>query len=221
MTNAPPPEDNPTSASGSTPAQPRPSAPPPSAAASQASPDDRPGTAEIKVPFDLQRGERTLRALKRHWMWLWPMTIFFAAVAVIPILIVWWLLGLINVQDDIGGWFWIPAGLWFLFWLVRAFLNFYRYDNDVWVITNQRIIDSFKRHPFSQTISTADLVNITDMTVQKHGIFETMLKYGDVVCQTAGSGAKSEFRMIGVPNPEAVQLFIDAERDRERQGGAR
>jgi hypothetical protein len=221
MTNEPQPTDSgqsPPSTAGPA-AEPPAKAPPPAASATPA--EDAPGSPVTKVPFALQRGERALRTLKRHWMWLWPMTLFFAGMAIIPIVVALWLLDLINVRDNIGGWYWIPAGLWFLYWLVRAFLNFYRYDNDMWVITNQRIIDSFKPHPFSQTISTADLVNITDMTVQKHGIFETMLKYGDVVCQTAGSGAKSEFRMIGVPNPDDVQLFIDAERDRERLGGSR
>ena len=191
-------------------------APPPAA-----EPPQGEAPPQVHVPMELQKGERALRLVRRHWMWLWPMTLFFAAVAIIPIAIVWWVLDFINIQDDVGPWFSIPAGLWFLYWLVRAFLNWYRYDNDIWVISNQRIIDSFKAHPFNHTLATADLVNITDMTVVKKGLFETALNYGDVVCQTAGSSAKAEFRMVGVPQPSELQLFIDAERDRERLGRSR
>jgi hypothetical protein len=220
MTTEPTPQDP-----AATPAQAAASTPAPSAAPPAPEPVAAPApaaVAQIRVPMALQKGERALKLVRRHWMWLWPMTLFFAGVAIVPIIIAWWVLGLIgDVRDDVGGWFGIPAALWFLFWLVRAFLNWYRYDNDLWVVTNQRIIDSFKAHPFSHTLSTADLVNITDMTVVKKGIFETMLNYGDVVCQTAGSSAKAEFRMIGVPTPSELQLFIDAERDRERLGKVR
>ena len=82
------------------------------------------------------------------------------------------------------------------------------------MITDQRIIDSFKPTPFQLRVGTADLVNIQDMTVEKSGIIPTILNFGDVVCQTAGTG--QQFRIGGVPHPERVQLLVDKERDRER-----
>ena len=54
------------------------------------------------------------------------------------------------------------------------------------------------------------------MTINRNGLFKTMLDYGDVVCQTAGFGAAEAFRIAGVPNPREVQALVDRERDRER-----
>jgi hypothetical protein len=85
------------------------------------------------------------------------------------------------------------------------------------VITNQRIIDSTKTTPFKHKMSTADLVNIQDMTVERNGILRTMLDYGDIVCQTAAD--VQEFRLPGIPDPRDVQLLVDRERDRERMRG--
>jgi hypothetical protein len=82
------------------------------------------------------------------------------------------------------------------------------------VITNQRIIDSYKKHPFNLRIATTDLVNVQDMSVERDGMLRTMLDYGDIVCQTASE--MQDFRLAGIPNPVAVQALVDRERDRER-----
>ena len=57
-------------------------------------------------------------------------------------------------------------------------------------------------------------VKMTGMTIQRNGLLKTMLDYGDVVCQTAGTD--NDFTIIGVKDPRAVQALVDRERDRER-----
>jgi hypothetical protein len=83
------------------------------------------------------------------------------------------------------------------------------------VVTNQRIVDCFKKHPLNLRVSTADLVNVQDMSVVKSGITPTLLNYGTVVLETAGAD-RVAFLIAGVPRPESIQLLIDRERDRER-----
>jgi hypothetical protein len=90
----------------------------------------------------------------------------------------------------------------------------YQYRHDVWVITNQRIVDVFKKHPFNLRVSSADLINVQDISVARNGILQTTLDFGDIVCQT--SGADEAFRLSGLPNPRQTQALIDQERDRER-----
>jgi hypothetical protein len=126
-----------------------------------------------------------------------------------------WLLSAIDVLDDLGVYFWLVALIWLLYWAIRLFFNWYRYRHDIWVVTNQRIIDSIKRHPFDLRVATADLVNIQDMSIQRSGLTPTLLGYGTVVCETAGA-ERVAFNISGIPQPEAVQLLIDRERDRER-----
>ncbi len=168
--------------------------------------------------FPLQDGEQVIMVCRKHWFYLWPRTLIIALVAIVPVIIA---AVLFSKSTGLGGnpgkAFAVISLLYLAYWAIRAFLNWYRYHNDIWVVTNQRIVDSTKTNPFSLKISTADLVNIQDMTVERSGVFRTMFDFGDVVCQTAAD--IQEFRMVGVPNPQEVQLLVDKERDRERMRG--
>jgi hypothetical protein len=64
------------------------------------------------------------------------------------------------------------------------------------------------------TVSTADLVNVQDMSVERKGLLATMLDFGNVVCQTAS--IDQDFLITGVPDPRETQAMVDRERDRER-----
>jgi len=167
------------------------------------------------LPFPLQGDETVLEICRRHWIYLWPTIVLFLVLAILPPLIIALLLSAAGgFEGTAAKVFWVVAGLYLLYWAGRIFFAWYRYRHDIWVITNQRIVDSFKRHPFSLVLSTADLVSVQDMTVEREGIFKTMLDYGDIVCQTAAE--QQEFRMVGVPHPRAIQALVDKERDRER-----
>jgi hypothetical protein len=181
-----------------------------------------PGSGEVSVPFPLQASERVLLLCRRHWFYLWPRTVLLVGIALIPVALVEWGVTRIgSATSGAGGFASLLALLWILYWAFRAFMNWYAYHNDIWVVTNQRLVDVTKPTPWRKRLATADLVNIQDMTVEQRGIFATVLGFGDVVCQTAGRDI--EFRLAGVPKPAEVQLFVDKERDRERgrSGGAR
>ena len=168
--------------------------------------------------FPLQDGEQVIMICRKHWFYLWPRTAIIALFALVPVIVAAVLLSKSTGLSGTGGKvFAIVSLLYIAYWAIRAFLNYYRYHNDIWVITNQRLIDSTKTNPFSLKISTADLVNVQDMTVDRSGVLRTMFNFGDVVCQTAAD--IQEFRMAGIPNPQEVQLLVDKERDRERMRG--
>jgi hypothetical protein len=136
-------------------------------------------------------------------------------VAIVPVVLVALLLDAVDALDGTGARiFYVVAAVYLVYWAVRMALTWYRYRNDIWVITNQRLIDSYRRHPFDMTVSTADLVNVQDMTVGRTGILRTLLDFGDVVCQTAS--IDQDFVLTGVPDPRETQALVDRERDRER-----
>lgn len=167
--------------------------------------------------FPLQDNEQVLEIVRKHWVYLWPRSILLLLYALVPLVAVGVLLSLIDQFDGmVRNIFFIAAAVWLLYWLVRIFLNWYRYNNDIWVVTNQRIVDSVKNHPFNLRISTADLVNIQDMTIERNGVLRSMLNFGDIVCETASQGR--DFVLSGIPDPQGVQLLVDRERDRERRG---
>ena len=170
------------------------------------------------LPFPLQEGERVLVVCHRHWVYLWPNLLMMLVAAIVPAAAVALLLSAAGAYEGLAAKvFWVVSSVWLLVWAVRVFLAWYRYHHDIWVVTNQRIIDSYKRHPFSLRIATADLVNVQDMTVEREGILRTLLDYGDIVCQTAAEA--QEFRLAGIPNPREIQALVDRERDRERMRG--
>jgi hypothetical protein len=166
-------------------------------------------------PFPLQEGEQILSLVHRHWIYLWPLILGHVIAAIVPVVLLALLLNELGGLDGtVGLVFWLLAALYVLYWAVRLLLTWYRYRNDIWVITNQRLIDSYRRHPFDLRISTADLVNVQDMAVQRNGILQTMLDYGNIVCQTASE--MQDFKLTGVPHPRSTQALVDRERDRER-----
>lgn len=169
----------------------------------------------VRLPFPMQEGEQVVALFRRHWWFLWPRSILLLLIAVVPVVLLAWLFDAAGVLDDMGIWFWAAAGVWVAVGAVRLFLNWYRYHHDIWVVTNQRIVDAYKAHPLNLRVSTADLVNIQDMSIVKSGITPTLLNYGSVVLETAGTDTVA-FLISGVPRPESVQLLIDRERDRAR-----
>lgn len=168
--------------------------------------------------FPLQDSEQVTQIYRRHWIYLWPRTVWYLLLALAPVIIAAVLVGkTAGLGGTAGMVFWIAALVYLAYWALRIFFNWYRYNNDIWVITNQRLIDSTKTTPFTLKLSTADLVNIQDMTVERDGVLRTLFHYGDVVCQTAAK--QQEFRLVGIPHPEETQLLVDKERDRERTRG--
>nr|ANA08059.1 hypothetical protein 5G4_030 [uncultured bacterium 5G4] len=198
---------------------PEPATPPPSASTRPPvtpRPLGQPEVPNVKLSVPLQQGEQVIMFRRKHWMYLAPILILNLILGLAPILLLAKFLDLIGVSG--GSITAIIYVLWFAMFAIRAAVSYYRYMNDTWVITNQRVIDTRRKHPFDLQVSTADLVNIQEMTINRSGIFKTMLDYGDIVCETAGSD-HNDFTITGVPHPREVQALVDKERDRERMRG--
>ena len=88
---------------------------------------------------------------------------------------------------------------------IIAFL--YIYWNDTWVITDQRLIDSARNHPFHHHVNTINLEKVQDVSVSIDGILPTILGFGYVRCRTAGTD--SSFVFEGVPEPRKVAEAIN------------
>lgn len=170
----------------------------------------------LRLPFPLQDNETITLLVRKHWWFLWPQSILWALFAIVPAVVGSIVLDMIGILDDLGIFWWAIVVLYLAYWAIRLLLNYYRYNNDLWLVTNQRIVDSFKKHPWNLRVATADLVNIQDMTVVKNGPIESLMNFGNVVCETAGAD-RVPFLISGIPRPEQVQLLIDKERDRERK----
>ena len=97
-------------------------------------------------------------------------------------------------------------GLWWLFLWMGAFNILTKYFLTVWVITSHRIVDIAQLGFFSRRVSSFLLVRIQDVTTDVHGILATLIGFGDINVETAGSSEC--FCMKGVRAPEYIRDLI-------------
>lgn len=162
----------------------------------------------MNLPVNLQAGEEVIRLVRRHPVYVVLQTL----AAVVIALLVFWLAGAVrtwlgwDITNTILG---IVRVVAILAALSYFLFIFYRYRNDIWLITSQRVIDSTRRTPFHHEVSSTTLTNIQDISIVQRGFLATIFKFGNLVCQTAAAGGKFEFR--GVPKPaEMLEVLDDA-----------
>jgi len=164
----------------------------------------------VKPPFDLQPGEQVVLLTRRHWLYFVPRFLAEALAALAPPIV---LLLLLRVAGDLTGTALrvalLISLLWLLFWLARIALLKYRYDHDVWAVTDQRVVDVVATSPFNFHMASTDLVRIQDIETDIHGLFQRVFDYGNLSCQTAGEVEHFTFR--GVPNPRQIASVVERE----------
>ncbi len=156
-------------------------------------------------------GEEIILFLRRHWIIVWSRMLFWLMVMLFPPIIYL----LLKDSDSflINNSFIHPllilllAVLYPTTWLLML-NNFVDYYLDVWIVTNERIIDSEQKQLFSRVIAEHKISKIQDVATEVHGILPTFLNYGDVFIQTAAETKRFIFKQV--PNPLEVKRTITA-----------
>lgn len=108
-----------------------------------------------------------------------------------------------------------------LFWylLTTAFVleQFLNWFFNVFIITDERVIDVDFINLIYRELSDADIDKIQDVTVRVGGVSRALFNYGDILIQTAGEVPEIEFE--AVPRPDAVatilrELRVEEEKER-------
>ncbi len=150
----------------------------------------------------LKDGEHIVFEVRRHWYVLAKESSVIVLMFLVPLFI----LGgfdYFNLSENLffpilalcAGWM---ALLWTLFFVI--FTNYYL---DVWIITDQRIVDIEQFNLFSRDVSEFRMDRVQDITVEVRGIIPTLLGFGDLGIQTAGT--HPQFRISGIPDPYEVK----------------
>lgn len=163
----------------------------------------------LKALPNQERGEETILFLRRYWIDLAHAFFFTLALVIVPVAL-WGAmkLGNINLWAEP---FWGPASSlllssYMLVVLVITLSQITDYFLDVWIVTNERIINIEQHGLFARTVSELRLNQVQDITSETKGFLETFLTYGDVHIQTAGE--KSRFQFKNIDNPDEVKLTI-------------
>lgn len=163
--------------------------------------------------FELEPGEIVVRQTRKHWLLFVTGLLPYAILAVLPLA----LPNLLSLTPQIADYFaknnYLDArfvrmtyGIWLLFVWTGAWSSFTRYYLNVWVLTSQRIVDIEQRRFFSREVSSVLLNRVQDVTTNVTGVVASLFGIGSINVQSAG--AKNEFRMVGIPQPEEMRDLI-------------
>ena len=157
--------------------------------------------------LSLAPGETILVTMRRHWVvFLGPTLIFLILLLVPPValLIARIYLPVFSssaaepVADMLLALY--LAGL--LAYLLVRWLGYYL---DVWIVTNERIMDVEQKTLFHREISEISLDRIQNVTIEVPGFLATMMGFGNIRIQTAGAG---EFTISEVTDFERAKDLI-------------
>lgn len=146
--------------------------------------------------------------VRRSLATLVPTVAGFLVLSAVPVAIYW----LVNALFPA---FWTgpvvyPLGvLWGSVYCLLIAVFFYSYFIDfyldLFIVTNDRIIDVEQRGLFARTVTEADLYHVQDVTSEVPGLWGSIFKYGTLTVQTAAVG-KLELR--DVPHPHRLRQAI-------------
>lgn len=152
--------------------------------------------------------EKILLVIRKHWFVMARIIAVFVAFLLLPPIV---LTLLPYLTQYLGPELVEPLtnfllALYIMVLLVFLFLVWMDYYLDMWIITNERIIDVEQRGLFNRQIAEIPLQHVQDVTIEVRGIIETFLKFGTIRIQTAG---EREFKIEYVPRLyEAKDLIL-------------
>jgi len=173
----------------------------------------------VGVSFDEQdEGENIVLLLRAHIVTLVPALLEFIVLLVLPLVAILvaraigFNLASLLAASQIG----ILLLCWYVFLVGLVFYRFIFWYFNVYLLTNERVIDFDFRGILHKETSYANLSQIQDVSPRIIGFFGTFFHFGNVFIQTAGE--KPEFEFINVARPDDVARAILGEvRDEESE----
>ncbi len=150
---------------------------------------------------DLGESEDVVMVLHRNWFYLLQQFflvfliagIFFGSLVFIPVYFPNFLSGVDKPVILFAQNFFMLA-LW-----IYSFLIWVDYYFDIWIITNERIINIEQKGMFTRKVSEMTYAKIQDISTEVVGFIPTIINFGDVKVQTAGENENFVFRTISDP----------------------
>lgn len=156
------------------------------------------------VGFDLQHEEEpVLMMLRQHPIVNLPWICITLLLFIAPVL----LLPVVPVLDLFPGNFRFIAMLgWYVVVFGYALEQFLVWFFNIYLITDERIIDVDFYNLLFKRVSEAKLENIEDITSSNSGLLQSIIDFGDVRIQTAAEIPQIEFERV--PHPDKVAKFL-------------
>jgi len=160
-------------------------------------------------------GEEIIKVVRRHYLVMIPVILMILVLAMLPLTIYAILIAdflpldpsIKNfVEDFFVRWKSFGYSVWLLLLWIFFFIEWTDYYLDLWVITNRRIVDVEQKGFFHREVTSFSFGQIQDITVETHGLVETLLKFGTLHIQTAGHNREIVIR--DAHHPEKARSLI-------------
>ena len=157
-----------------------------------------------RVRFETQeKKEKLLLLLRRHIVTNVPWMLITIFGMLVP-----WLIAFLPIWELVPDRFQlVGAVIWYLLvvgYVLESFLTWYF---NVYIVTDERIIDIDFYSLIYKEFSAAKIDQIQDVTFTQGGVVAAMFNFGTIYVQTAGE--KREFDFEDVPQPRKVAMFLN------------
>ena len=155
--------------------------------------------------------EEIILVLRRHWFTNLSWILVAVLMLILPLV-----LPFISVLDFFPAEYqFILAIFWYLLAFAIAFEKFLAWYFNVFILTEERVIDIDFFNLLDKKVSEAKIGMIQDVTSKTAGVSQTLFNYGNILIQTA-----SEIPVIvidKIPNPNLVLQVLQQMRSEEEQ----
>jgi len=157
-----------------------------------------------EIFFDSQHSqEKVLLLLRRH-----PVTQVGWIITAIFLAILPFLFSAVGLLQFLPSNYQFAATIgWYLLIIGFSLESFLSWFYNVYITTDERIIDVDFYNLLYKNISAAKIDNIEDITTEAGGVLASVFNFGTVKIQTAGS--VTEFDFEDVPQPAKVTAFLN------------
>lgn len=160
--------------------------------------------------FPGQRPEEQVQVvIRRHPIILLPFVIYIGLMIVFPQLFYMFVapdMMPFLMQSPYKDVFFLLTTIYYGFVWIGSFIAWSDYYLDIWIVTDQRIIDVEQKGFFHRVVSEVDLKRVQDISSSVTGFIPTFFGFGDIMIQTAAE--MNKFTMESIPHPVTVRREI-------------
>jgi hypothetical protein len=154
--------------------------------------------------------EKILMVIRKHIIVYIRIVLSFLMVVTVPLLIfysIWFRYYPAEQNPGLNAAIGLFVCAYILFGLLLACIAWINEEFDLFILTNERLIDITQVTILKRTVASTPLNQIQDATSDITGIFQTILNYGNLEIQTA-AGDASAFQIDRVPDPALLAREI-------------
>jgi len=152
------------------------------------------------LEFDNQRKDEEIAIIGRRHPWILAKVGIVVVVSILAVVLIFMIFGASMISSIV-----LIAAL--IFVVIYGFIRWFVYANDIFILTNQRIINIDQGGFFSRRVSEAELGNILNVSYEIKGPIKSLLNFGEVNIDTSGSD-NNALILKNVENPHFIQEKI-------------